>query len=100
LLSTVTENVEQSLWSALRAIEESIMLLNHMGEHFANNNQIELSALYYKKAHEAEDRGAFVRQSTMRNERMSQDSLRDQANGNGSNGRTFRESKNQEAQAE
>ena len=83
LLATVTENVEQSLWSALRAIEESIMLLNHMGEHFANANQIEMSALYYKKAHEAEQRAQIVRHSAMRNERMSQDSLREQAGGNG-----------------
>jgi two-component system chemotaxis response regulator CheB len=83
LLSTVTENVEQSLWSALRAIEESIMLLNHMGEHFANAKEIELSTLYYKKAHEAEQRAKAVRQSAMRNEWMSQDSLREQAKGNG-----------------
>ena len=83
LLSHVTENVEQSLWKALRAIEESILLLNHMGEHSAISSQIELSALYYKKALEAEQRAQTVRQSAMRSERLSQDSLREQAHGNG-----------------
>jgi two-component system chemotaxis response regulator CheB len=84
LLSHVTENIEQSLWNALRAIEESIMLLNHMGEHFANSNEISLSALYYKKAHEAEQRAQTVRQSAMRNERLSQDKMFEMSeNGNG-----------------
>ena len=90
LLSHVTENVEQSLWNALRAIEESIMLLNHMGEHFANGNQIDLSALYYKKAHEAEQRAQMVRRSAMRGERLSHDSMREQAGGNGSGGQAVK----------
>lgn len=85
LLTTVTENIEDSLWDAIRSIEESIMLLNHMGEHFANLNETRLAALYYKKAHEAQDRADIVRQAVMNHERLSNDSLRQQAgetNGN------------------
>lgn len=59
------------------------MLLNQIGKHYANQNQINLSALYFKKAFEAEERVQLVRQAVMRNERMSSDSLREQANGNG-----------------
>jgi two-component system chemotaxis response regulator CheB len=34
LLAEVTEDVESSLWGALRSIEESAMLLNHLADHF------------------------------------------------------------------
>jgi two-component system chemotaxis response regulator CheB len=83
LLATVTENIESSLYNAMRGIEEAVMLLNQMGNHYANNNQINLSALYFKKAFEAEQRVRLVRQAVMKNERMSIDSLREQASENG-----------------
>jgi len=38
LLMTVTENIENSLYSAMRDVEESAMLLNHLGAHFAEVN--------------------------------------------------------------
>jgi two-component system, chemotaxis family, protein-glutamate methylesterase/glutaminase len=85
LLTTVTESIEESLWSAIRCIEESVMLLNHMGNHFVDNGQTHLAALYFKKAYEAEDRGNLVRRTVMNHERLSNDSLREQAgNENGS----------------
>lgn len=99
LLSTVTESIEESLWSAIRCIEESVMLLNHMGDHFSNGDQAALAALYYKKAFEAEQRGEVVRGAVMKHERMSNDSLREQAAGGGQpdsgNGRTAKESQPQ-----
>lgn len=79
LLASITENIEDNLWSAIRAVEESIMLLNQMGEHLANNNRINLSALYYKKAHEAEQRVEILRETVMSHEQLSKDSLREQA---------------------
>ena len=79
LLTTVTENIEDSLWSAIRGIDESIMLLNHMGEHFANLGETHLATLYFKKAHEAHDRVEIIRQAVMNHERLSNESLRQQA---------------------
>jgi two-component system, chemotaxis family, protein-glutamate methylesterase/glutaminase len=79
LLATVTESIEQSLWSAIRCIEESVMLLNHLGEHFSNNGQTHLAAVYYKKAFEAQERGNLVRRTVMNHERLSSDSVREQA---------------------
>lgn len=79
LLTTVTENIEDSLWSAIRGIEESVMLLNHMGEHFANHNKTHLATMYFKKAHEALDRVNIIRQAVMNHERLSNDSLRQQS---------------------
>jgi len=82
LLAALTENIEGSLYNAIRGIEESVMLLNHIGNHLANNNQVNLSALYFKKAFEAEQRIENIRRSVLNHERLSEDSLRGQANEN------------------
>ncbi|HEX8733770.1 MAG TPA: chemotaxis protein CheB [Pyrinomonadaceae bacterium] len=78
LLTTVTESIEDSLWSAIRCIEESVMLLNHIGNHFAAGGQANLAAVYFKKALEAEARGEVVRGTVMNHERLSSDSLHEQ----------------------
>ena len=83
LLATVTEDIEDSLYNAIRGIEESVMLLNHIGDHLANSNQLNLSALYFKKAYEAEQRIKNIRESVLNHERLSEDSLREQVSGNG-----------------
>lgn len=85
LLSTVTENIEDSLYSAIRGVEESVMLLNHLGDHFAEVNQTKLAAMYFKKAKEAEARAQSVRQAVLSHERLSQESLLQQA-GESTNG--------------
>lgn len=79
LLASVTESIEESLWSAIRCIEESVILLNHLGRHFSENGQTDLAALYYKKALEAQERGNAVRQPLMEHERLSADSVRVEA---------------------
>ena len=53
LLATISENIETSLWNALRGVDESIILLNHMGDHFAELNRPQLAAAYFRKANEA-----------------------------------------------
>jgi two-component system chemotaxis response regulator CheB len=85
LLVALTENIEDNLYNAIRGIEESVMLLNHIGNHLANNNQINLSALYFKKAFEAEQRIENIRQSVLHHERLSLDKLREQADGGENN---------------
>lgn len=75
----MTGSIEESLWCAIRGIEESIMLLNHLGNHFTEINQPAMAALYFKKAHEAEARAQLVRQAVMSHEQLSKDSLREQA---------------------
>ena len=85
LLATVTENIEESLYSAMRGVEESIMLLNHIGDHFAEVNQPKLAAVFFKKAKEAQNRAQIVRQVVLTHEHLSSDKLRQQAedlNGN------------------
>jgi two-component system chemotaxis response regulator CheB len=68
LLASVTENIEDSLYSAVRGVEESIMLLNHIGDHYAELNQPKLAAMYFKKAQEAKARAQLVRQAVLSHE--------------------------------
>jgi two-component system chemotaxis response regulator CheB len=85
-LSAVTEGVEEGLWSAIRGIEESVMLLNHLGNHYVDAKQPDQGALYFKKALEAEQRAQVVREAVMNHEQLSKDKLKYQTgNGNGRN---------------
>jgi two-component system chemotaxis response regulator CheB len=79
LLANITEKTEESLWSAMRSIQESVMLLNHMGDHFAEANQPKLAATYFKKAKEAEERATAVRKVVEDHEQLSKDQLEYQA---------------------
>ena len=79
LLATVTESVEKELWSAIRGIEESVMLLNHLGNHYVDINQPDLAALYFKKALEAEQRAQFVRDAVLKHEQLSKDQINQQS---------------------
>lgn len=79
LLSTITENIEESLWSAIRSMQESIFLLNHMGDHFAESNQPKMAAMYFKKANDAESRAAMVRKAVYNHEQLDSEVIRHQA---------------------
>jgi two-component system chemotaxis response regulator CheB len=75
LLANITDKIEESLWSTIRNMQESIMFLNHMGDHFAENNKPKLAAMYFKKAQEAEKRADIVRQAVFAHEHLSADSI-------------------------
>jgi two-component system chemotaxis response regulator CheB len=76
LLRSLTENIEESLYSAIRGIEESIMLLNHIGDHFAESNQPKVAGVYFNKAKEAEKRAEIVRQAALQHEELSDEKIR------------------------
>ncbi|MCH5718754.1 hypothetical protein [Niabella hibiscisoli] len=61
LLFALTDQIEQQLYSAMRGMEESVLLLNHMGDHYAEDNEPVKAAFCFKKAKEAEDRSRQVR---------------------------------------
>jgi len=79
LLAAVTEQIEENLWTAVRSIQESVLLLNHMGDHFAEQNQPRLAAVFFKKAKDAEDRLRLVRTATRNHELLSFDGLQEQS---------------------
>jgi two-component system chemotaxis response regulator CheB len=71
LLGEVTEAVERSLWSTLRAIDESILLMRHLQRH-ARDQQDDVSAeLLEQRVHEAEQRARLIRQTVLNHETLS-----------------------------
>ena len=79
LLANITENIEQTLWTAIRAVEESVILLNHMGDHLAEQNQLKLAAVYFQKAAEARERMQLLRKAVLRHEQLSTSILEEKA---------------------
>jgi two-component system, chemotaxis family, protein-glutamate methylesterase/glutaminase len=76
LLAEVTEYVEDSLWNAIRAIEESAMLLNHLGRHVGETGRDGQNAqLFEKKAIDTQRRADLVRQATMEHQTLSKDNI-------------------------
>lgn len=75
LLAGLTEQVEQELYSAMRGMEESILLLNHMGDHYAEDNEPGNAAFCFKKAKEAEERSQQVRNIISAQEALSRERI-------------------------
>lgn len=71
LIASVTEKIEDSLYSAIRGMDESILLLNHIGDHYAEANSPKLAAVYFKKANEAMERSNLVRKAVHSHEQLS-----------------------------
>ncbi len=66
LLATINDSIENNIWSAIRSIQENVMLLNHMGDHFAENNNPKLAASFFKRAKSAEERIELLRKVVLR----------------------------------
>jgi len=83
LLVAVNAHIEDSFYQALRSVEEGVMLLNHLGDHFAEANKPKLASLYFKKASEVKARAALVRQAVQTHEQISRESLAKEAAADG-----------------
>jgi two-component system chemotaxis response regulator CheB len=73
LMIAISEKIEDSLYNAMRGIDESVMLMNHIGDHYAEVNQPKLAAVYFQKAKEAEKRSEMVRKTVKEHEHLSKD---------------------------
>jgi len=63
LLEAISEKIENYLFAALRGVDEEVILLNHMGDHFAESNRRREAARYFRKAREAEQRVTLIREA-------------------------------------
>lgn len=75
LLVEVTESVEASLWSTLRGIEESQMLMSHMAKHLCETNDSEMAERFLQKSEETNRRANLVRQAVMSHETLSHEKV-------------------------
>lgn len=81
LLASITEQIEDSFYDALRRLDECVMLLNNMGDQFAAENDPKLAALYFRKALDAQARGNLMRKAIREHEQLSKDSILREAEG-------------------
>jgi two-component system chemotaxis response regulator CheB len=75
LLAELTEVVEGTLWNAIRSVQESALLMEHMAAHAREAGQADLGALYDRKAAEARERAELVRRAMMGHETLSGEKL-------------------------
>ena len=61
LLESNAEDVEARLWDAVRALDETVMLLNAMGEEFTRSGDLHAAELCFAKAREAHERSQPIR---------------------------------------
>jgi two-component system chemotaxis response regulator CheB len=78
LLSEVTESVEETLWSAIRNIDESAMLMRHMAEH-VKESDAPAAERFLEKAHDAERRSQLVRRAVFDHENLSEEKVAEAA---------------------
>ncbi|HWS89919.1 MAG TPA: chemotaxis protein CheB [Pyrinomonadaceae bacterium] len=78
LLSQLTESVEETLWSAIRSIDESAMLMRHMAEHVGESDG-GAPERFLEKARDAERRSALVRRAVFDHEHLSEEKVADAA---------------------
>lgn len=74
LLAEVTESVEASLWTSIRAIDESAMLMRHMAEHLRQADA-GTAEQFRRRAEEAERRSEVVRSAVFSHDTLSGDKI-------------------------
>jgi two-component system chemotaxis response regulator CheB len=75
LLAEFSEKTEDSLWNAIRALEENVILLRHLATHFGEHSENGAAEVFLKKAQEAQQRANLVRQAAMNHEKLSEEKL-------------------------
>jgi two-component system, chemotaxis family, protein-glutamate methylesterase/glutaminase len=76
LLNSTTEEIEKRLWDAVRAVDETVMLLNRMGEDYAREGNTRAAETCFAKANEFYERSQPMRQSAVESEELATDDLR------------------------
>jgi two-component system chemotaxis response regulator CheB len=66
LLAELTDYVEDSLWNAIRAVEERVRLLKHLAQHAAESNQPQLAESIGCEIENAQMRADLARQAAIR----------------------------------
>ncbi len=86
LLESLTEQVEDRLWDAVRAFDETVMLLHQMGEALAGKGDTRGAEECFDKAREAHERSRAVREAALSSEKLSGQTLRDATSRKGAAG--------------
>lgn len=63
LLAELTESTENVLWSAVRAVDENILLLNHMAQHARKAEKFDLASMLTRKSEESKRQADLLRKA-------------------------------------
>ena len=79
LLTSNAEDAQARLWDAVRAVDETVFLLNRLGEEFEKNGNSAAAERCFDKAREAHERIVPVREAAIDVEELSVEKLREEA---------------------
>ena len=79
LLASNSEELEARLWDAVRAADESMILLHRLGEEFARGGNTAAAEKCFDKARELHERIAAVREAALGSEELDMEKLREKA---------------------
>ena len=65
LLTELSESLDDALWNTLRALDESVMLMQHIAEHLRAEQNPQTADLFTRRAQETQKRAEIVRQIVM-----------------------------------
>jgi two-component system, chemotaxis family, protein-glutamate methylesterase/glutaminase len=65
LLAEIAEGVEDSIWNAIRSIEESVLLLRHMAEHLGGAEDGHTTEQFLARAQESQRQADLVRRAVL-----------------------------------
>lgn len=75
LLVSVTEAIEDKLWSTMRALEEASMLLDNTGRDYEQAGNVRLAQEYTRKAREMDARTKLIFENVIQNRSLSANRL-------------------------
>jgi two-component system, chemotaxis family, protein-glutamate methylesterase/glutaminase len=78
LLAKLTEGIEETLWSAIRNIEESVLLMRHLARHLKAHDPWNARE-FLRKAEEAEKRSELVRSAVYEHEELNIERVKEEA---------------------
>src|SRR5207237_1995395 len=76
LLESSSEQVERRLFDAVRALDETIMLLNQLGEEYGQKGNTAAAEQCFNRARDAYERSRPIREAALENEEFTTDDLR------------------------
>jgi two-component system, chemotaxis family, protein-glutamate methylesterase/glutaminase len=79
LLEATSEETERRLLDAVRALDESIMLLNQLGEEYAKKGKNTAAEECFNRARDAYERSRPIREAALAQEELSADAIRQES---------------------
>jgi two-component system, chemotaxis family, protein-glutamate methylesterase/glutaminase len=78
LFAELNENIEDTVWGAVRAIQESVMLMQHMADHLNKTDQTDTAEAFLQKARQAQQQADEMKQLIIKREKVSLEKLKEE----------------------